>query len=115
MNDVKKPTAVRLEDYTPPAYRTSAVELLFRLDPQATRVIAKLSVERAGDTEAGTPLRLSGDGPQLLGPPLQRAGAPAVEHTAHLGEDTGCTTVGGLVTRDLDCHENSSKLLDPIP
>ena len=55
------------------------------------------------------------DGPQLLGPPLQRAGAPTVEHTAHLGEDTGCTTVGGLVTRDLDCRENSSKLLDPIP
>ncbi|MEZ5837871.1 MAG: aminopeptidase N [Geminicoccaceae bacterium] len=77
MNDVKKPTAVRLEDYTPPAYRTSAVELLFRLDPQATRVIAKLSVERAGDTEAGTPLRLSGDGPQLLG--LSLDGSPVDE------------------------------------
>ncbi len=40
---------VRLEDYRPPAFRTTQVELVFHLDPEATEVEATLFVERQGD------------------------------------------------------------------
>ena len=51
---------IRREDYRPPDWLVPDIELAFDLDPQATRVRAKLIVERNGTHDR--PLRLDGDG-----------------------------------------------------
>ncbi len=56
----------RLEDYRPCPYTIAHTALAFRLDPDATRVVATLDVERREDTAAGTPLELDGDGLTLV-------------------------------------------------
>ena len=59
-----KPT-VFLRDYRAPAWRISDVELVFDLDPAATIVAAKLDVQADPD-QPGAPLRLDGEGLELL-------------------------------------------------
>ena len=54
------PVAHRREDYRDPDWQVPDVRLDFTLDPDATRVREKLTVERAGDHQR--PLRLEGDG-----------------------------------------------------
>ncbi len=58
--------AIRLKDYRKPAYRIKTVDLTFRLDPEDTRVVAKLLVERDKDTAIGTALTLDGDELMLI-------------------------------------------------
>ena len=53
------PAPIRLTDYRPPAFLMDEVHLDFDLQPEATRVKARLSVRRNG--EAGAPLRLDGE------------------------------------------------------
>ena len=55
------PQATHLSDYRPPAYRATRTELTFDLDPAATRVKARLHLERHPQREAGLPLRLDGE------------------------------------------------------
>jgi aminopeptidase N len=50
---------IRREDYGPPDWLVPQIELDFVLDPDATRVRARLTVTRNGDH--GRPLRLDGD------------------------------------------------------
>jgi aminopeptidase N len=50
---------IRREDYRPPDWLVPEVELVFDLDPQSTRVLAKLIVERNGEHDR--PLTLDGD------------------------------------------------------
>ena len=57
---------VRRADYAPPAYTIGHVELSFDLDPVKTIVASKLRMQRGAQTEAGTPLRLQGEGLNLL-------------------------------------------------
>lgn len=52
----------RLADYRPSDYLIPRTDLLFRLDPQETVVIAKLTLKRREAMPAGTPLILDGDG-----------------------------------------------------
>jgi aminopeptidase N len=52
------PQPIRLSDYRPPAFLIDAVELGFRLEPNATRVTSRLSIRRNGDH--AEPLRLDG-------------------------------------------------------
>lgn len=52
----------RLEDYKPTDYAIKSVHLVFRLDPENTKVIATTVFERRQGTPAGTPLVLDGDG-----------------------------------------------------
>lgn len=54
------PPVIRREDYRPPLWLVPDISLTFDLDPQATRVAARLSVTRAGTHDR--PLRLDGDG-----------------------------------------------------
>jgi aminopeptidase N len=54
------PRVIHRADYQPPAWRVPTIALDFDLDPAATRVKARLQVERNG--LSGTPLRLDGDG-----------------------------------------------------
>ncbi|MEO7245260.1 MAG: aminopeptidase N, partial [Rubrivivax sp.] len=58
-------TLVRREDYTAPAYWIREVELTFDLDPAKTLVTSRLLIER-NPAAAGGPLRLHGDGLNLL-------------------------------------------------
>jgi len=58
---------IRLSDYRPPDYLIETVELDIILDPQATRVTARLAVSRRPNTAAATPFRLDGDGIELTG------------------------------------------------
>ena len=51
----EEPRAIHLADYKAPQFRIRTVELGFALEPQTTRVTAKLTIER-----------LSGSGPLIL-------------------------------------------------
>ncbi|MDY7115679.1 aminopeptidase N [Halomonas sp. SSL-5] len=59
---MSEPQATYLSDYRPPAYRVTHTELTFDLDPAATRVKARLHLERHPEREAGEPLVLDGEG-----------------------------------------------------
>ncbi|MEP3430354.1 MAG: aminopeptidase N [Roseibium sp.] len=58
--------AIRLEEYTPPAYRIETVHLDVFLDPAATRVTAKLNISRSADVDAKCPLTLDGEALKLI-------------------------------------------------
>ncbi|MCU0928815.1 MAG: aminopeptidase N [Burkholderiaceae bacterium] len=58
-------TAVRREDYAPPPFWMRRAELVFDLDAAKTIVSSRLHVER-NPARAGEPLRLHGDGLNLL-------------------------------------------------
>ncbi len=58
------PPVIRRESYREPDWLVPEVALDFRLDPVATRVKARLTVDRNGGHRR--PLRLDGDGPRLI-------------------------------------------------
>ncbi len=58
------PPAVRLSDYRPYPYRVDSVRLEFDLQPDATRVLAKLKLSRTASD--ATPLRLDGEQLELV-------------------------------------------------
>ncbi|HEX6865765.1 MAG TPA: aminopeptidase N, partial [Caulobacteraceae bacterium] len=53
------PQPIKLADYTPPAFLIDETELTFVLEPNHTRVKAKLTIRRNGDHDA--PLKLNGE------------------------------------------------------
>src|SRR5262249_35201792 len=59
-----EPVAIHLKDYHPPAYRIPKIALDVSLEPEATRVVATMRVERQSAEAA--PLVLDGDGLKLL-------------------------------------------------
>jgi len=58
--DIAKP--IRLADYRPPDYLIDTVDLDVRLDPHATRVLARLSIRPNPKGRGGAELALDGDG-----------------------------------------------------
>ncbi|CDG55832.1 MULTISPECIES: aminopeptidase N [Halomonadaceae] len=60
------PQPVYLSDYQPPAYRVTHTELTFDLDPAATRVKARLLIERHPEADANAPLALNGEQLKLI-------------------------------------------------
>jgi aminopeptidase N len=60
----EEPRAVRLKDYHPPDYRVREIALDFALDPDATRVKARMQVERRAAAPA--PLVLNGEKLKLI-------------------------------------------------
>jgi aminopeptidase N len=58
------PQPIRLSDYRPPAFLVDEAQLVFDLQPQATRVKAKLAVRRNGAHSA--PLRFNGERLKLI-------------------------------------------------
>src|SRR6476646_10766104 len=58
------PKEIRLADYRPPAFLIDTVDLTFHLDEDATSVVSRLSVRRAG---IDTALFLDGEALTLLG------------------------------------------------
>jgi aminopeptidase N len=70
---------IRLADYKPPAFLVDTVALSFELDPEATRVVARLAVRRNPAREPGLPLELDGKALTLVGITLDgKAIAPEV-------------------------------------
>src|SRR5262245_47070134 len=59
----EEPRAVYLSDYKAPEFRIRTVALDFALDPQATRVTARLQIERIS---GHGPLILQGENQKLL-------------------------------------------------
>ncbi|WP_422101714.1 aminopeptidase N [Vreelandella sp.] len=55
------PQPVYLSDYQPPTYQVTHTELTFDLDPTATRVTARLTVERHASADPQAPLVLNGE------------------------------------------------------
>jgi len=60
----EEPRAIHLADYKAPEFRITSVHLDFALDPEATRVAAKLEIERLS---GNGPLTLMGENQTLLG------------------------------------------------
>jgi len=58
------PQAIRLADYRPFPFKIEETELVFKLEPSATRVLATLKIRRTGD--AGEPLVLNGEWLKLI-------------------------------------------------
>src|SRR5689334_3671788 len=81
-----EPRAIQLKDYRPPAYRIPEIALDVRLDPEATRVTARMKVLRAA-VEA-EPLVLDGKNLKLLS--VKVDGRP-VDATAHAHDATQLT------------------------
>ena len=67
---------VRLEDYVPPAWHVDTIDLVFDLDVDATEVRARLHVRRV-DPDSREPLRLDGEGLELLGIDVDGGKPPA--------------------------------------
>jgi aminopeptidase N len=63
----QEPKVIRLADYRPPDYRIETVALEFDLEPQSTRVKARLALRANYDRDAGVrPLVLDGDALELV-------------------------------------------------
>jgi aminopeptidase N len=62
----KAPTTVFLADYKPFSHLVDTVDLTFRLDPKATRVLARLTLRPNPDRPGRHPLRLDGEGLKLM-------------------------------------------------
>lgn len=60
------PQPVYLSNYQPPAYRVTHTELTFDLDPAATRVKARLLMERHPEAAPDAPLVLNGEHLKLI-------------------------------------------------
>ncbi|MBS9404341.1 aminopeptidase N [Halomonas sp. TRM85114] len=58
---MSEPQPTYLSDYRPPAYRVTHTELTFDLDPLATRVKARLHLDRHPEHGPGTALMLDGE------------------------------------------------------
>ncbi|MBB3184745.1 aminopeptidase N [Halomonas fontilapidosi] len=81
---MSEPQPIYLSDYRPPAYRVTRTELTFDLDPSATRVKARLHLERHPDREAESPLEL--DGEQLALKAIAIDGQPLAPGEYEVGE-----------------------------
>jgi aminopeptidase N len=73
------PQPIRLDDYRPPAYLIDEVSLDFRLEPNATRVKARLEIRRNG--EHAEPLRLNGERLKPISVALDGRALRPNEHT----------------------------------
>ncbi|MEM9168798.1 MAG: aminopeptidase N [Pseudomonadota bacterium] len=82
----------RLEDYRPYPFRIRAVDMDFRLDPDATRVRARLDVERVED---GAPLVLNGEALTLVAVRVDGAALPP----ERMAVDETSLTIDGLGAR----------------
>ncbi|MBX3575830.1 MAG: aminopeptidase N [Rhizobiaceae bacterium] len=72
----------RLEDYRPSDYLIPETRLTFRLSPEATTVVAELTIERRAGAKSGAPLVLDGDGLVLTGLAIDGAPAESDRYTA---------------------------------
>ena len=84
------PQPVYLSDYQPPAYRVTHTELTFDLDPAATRVKARLLMERNDEVSDQAPLVLNGEHLALIS--LAIDGMPLTDADYQLDEKNLCVS-----------------------
>ncbi|MBP5980432.1 MAG: aminopeptidase N [Halomonas sp.] len=82
------PQPVYLSDYQPPVYRVTHTELTFDLDPAATRVKARLLIQRNDEVSDQTPLVLNGENLALIS--LAIDGTPLTDADYQLDEKNLC-------------------------
>ncbi|HBP41566.1 MAG TPA: aminopeptidase N [Halomonas sp.] len=85
------PQPVYLSDYQPPAYLVTHTELTFDLDPAATRVKARLQIERHPSADSQSPLVLNGEHLTLIslaidGSPLADAAYQLTDEVLHIAD-----------------------------
>ncbi|MBT2775091.1 aminopeptidase N [Halomonas sp. ISL-60] len=80
------PQPVYLSDYQPPAYRVTHTELTFDLDPAATRVKARLLMERHPEADTNAPLVLNGEHLKLISLAIDEV---TLEASAYALDDEG--------------------------
>ncbi|AYF34715.1 aminopeptidase N [Vreelandella alkaliphila] len=85
------PQPVYLSDYQPPAYLVTHTELTFDLDPAATRVKARLQIERHPSADSQAPLVLNGEHLTLIslaidGSPLADAAYQLTDGVLHIAD-----------------------------
>ncbi|MGO3769029.1 MAG: aminopeptidase N, partial [Vreelandella alkaliphila] len=85
------PQPVYLSDYQPPAYLVTHTELTFDLDPAATRVKARLQIERHPSADSQAPLVLNGEHLTLIslaidGSPLSDAAYQLTGEVLHIAD-----------------------------
>ncbi len=85
----KQPVTVRLQDYRPSDFFIDSVDLQFRLDPEATRVRARLECRRNGTHDR--PLRLHGEALELTRAALDGRDLAPADYAL---TDTGLTIPG---------------------
>ncbi|MBY0508989.1 MAG: aminopeptidase N [Rhodospirillaceae bacterium] len=106
-----EPATIRLADYTPPPYRIESVDLVFDLEPKATRVKATLKVASAHDRTKGIqPLALDGEKMKLLrialdGKPLAAAAYELTDHGLTLPLPPSAFTLETEVEIDPDANK----------
>ncbi|MBB3769837.1 aminopeptidase N [Angulomicrobium tetraedrale] len=83
-----EPQPVRLSDYRPPDWLVDTVHLDIRLDPHATRVIARLAMRPNPDGREGSPIVLDGD--ELVLKAVSLDGTP-LAGTAYSATPSGLT------------------------
>ena len=72
----EEPRAIHLADYRAPEFRIPTVRLDFGLEPEATRVTARLAIERQG---GNGPLVLQGENQKLLSVALDGRALPTLQ------------------------------------
>ena len=82
----EEPRAIHLADYQAPDFRIETVHLDFALDPEATRVTAKLEIVRNSSPARGVPLVLHGEELKLISVKLDGSVLP--ERDYHLDAKT---------------------------
>ncbi|WAM47301.1 aminopeptidase N [Vreelandella venusta] len=85
------PQPVYLSDYQPPAYQVTHTELTFDLDPAATRVKARLQIERHPSTDSQAPLVLNGEHLTLIslaidGSPVSDTAYQLTDEVLHIAD-----------------------------
>ena len=84
---IEEPRAIHLADYQAPAFRITTVHLDFALEPEATHVIAKLTIARQGagalvlngECQKLVSVALDGRGKIVSGPQVRALGLPTDE------------------------------------
>ena len=77
-----QPPIIRLSEYRPPAFLVDEVALSFRLDPKATRVVARLTMRPNPAVAPGQDLWLDGEDMRLISAAIDgRAVTPEVTET----------------------------------
>jgi aminopeptidase N len=71
-----QPVTVRRLDYSPPDHTVERIHLSFELDPQRTRVTARMFVRRRADAPDDAPLALDGEGLELLSAEIDGVAVP---------------------------------------
>jgi aminopeptidase N len=80
-----QPVTIRRLDYSPPDHTVDRIDLSIELDPQRTRVTARMAVRRRADAPADMPLSLDGEGLELLSAHIDGVAVPAAR--LHLTDD----------------------------